>query len=304
MRLKKIKQILDEVIPDLEIKIGQVTINAIKYTRIENLKPLRKSILKLIGNNIFFDQAQNLLNSEIMQFAEDGINLEPHVAKKLIEEIEALKKAAFELKKILGYLVGPTKENSIFLKLSEIKDLNDLSESANNFHKAFSQIIFDEEIGGQIKIEDVENGSIWVEIFVGSVKAVSIIGAIAYSAALAYREIQKGRYISETRRTKKIQNDQLEALVNAQKLLLDHLIDAEAQNINAEFFSSDNPERVERIKLSISLLSNEINKGAEIKPALNTAEEVAKFFTDFKNLLGLVSRIKEIPDKINKGENN
>jgi len=300
MRLKQIKQTLENVIPDLQIKIDQVVINGVKYTRLENLKAFRRAVLWLIGNNVFFDLAQNLLNSEVMQFTEEGINLEPQSAKLIIQNAESLRNAAMELNKILGGIVGPIKENSILIKLPEVKDLNDLAASAEAFNKILSQVILDEEIGGQIQIESVESGSIWLEIFVGSVKAVSLIAAIAYSAALAYREIQKGLYISESRRTKKIENDQLEALQKAQQLLLNHLIEAEAQNINAEFFSNDSPERIERIKLAINILSVEIQKGAEVKPSLNAPSEISKLFPDFKNLLALVSRVKEIPDRKDK----
>lgn len=140
----------------------------------------------------------------------------------------------------------------------------------------------------------MENGSIWLEVYLGTIKAVSLIGSIALSAALVFREYKKGLYISETTRTRKIGNDKLEELQKAHKLLLDDLMDAEAYSIHNGYFEKDNPERISRIKHTIKILSEEMEKGAEILPSKKIPSEIANLFPDMKNLPGLISKIKEI----------
>lgn len=297
MRLKEIKQTLEEVIPQLKISAEGVTINGSKFTRLSNLKEIRKAILKLIANNVFFEFATKLWDTEISNFSDDQITLDPSTASNIVVDINKLEGSAREFYSSLQDIVLDSKENTVYIKLATVNDLNDLSNTASVFSTIFSQIILEEEIGGQIKIESVENGSVWIEVFVGSIKAVSIIGAIAYSAALAFREIQKGLYISESRRTRKLDNDKIEYLQTAQKLLLDDLIDAEAHHINAEYFTKDNPERIARIKNVIGMLSEEMNKGAEVRPSLKASLDTTKLFPDMKNLLTMVSRIKEITNK-------
>ena len=225
------------------------------------------------------------------------MTLEPSLASSIVSSIHKIDLAAKELGIVLEEIMTDPKENTIYIKFPAINDLQDLSTASSTFNTIFSQIIFEEEIGGQIKIESVENGSVWLEIFVGSIKAVSIIGAIAYSAALAFREIQKALYIAETRRTRKLQNDKIESLQAAHKLLLDDLIDAEASHINNEYFSKADPERLGRIRNIIGMLSEEMNKGAEVHPSLKASEETVKLFPDMKNLPSMVSRIKEISAK-------
>lgn len=297
MRLKQIKKTLEEIIPELQVNVNQTVINNTKYTSLDNLKSFRRVVLKLIANNIFFDRATELLATPITQFDNDVMHLDPSVAKPIVQNIDSLKNAAIELNNILGELVGPINDNSVFIKLSEINDLSDLAASTEAFNKIFSQLILDKEIGGHIKIEEVESGSIWLEIGVGTAKALALISSIAFSAALAYRELAKARYIDERRRTLKIKNDNLDDLKKAQKIMIDQLIETEAHNINSQHFSTENPERIERIKLALNLLSSEFSKGAEIHPGLNAPPEVSELFSDFKNLLGVNPNVKGISNK-------
>ena len=89
---------------------------------------------------------------------------------------------------------------------------------------------------------------------------------------------------------------------NAQKILLDNLIEIEALSINDKYFDKDDPERIERIKLPIKMLGEEMNKGAEVHPSLSAPESTSKIFPDMKNLSILLSRVKEIPDKKEKSD--
>lgn len=72
------------------------------------------------------------------------------------------------------------------------------------------------------------------------------------------------------------------------------MIESEATNIYNENFKGDNPEQIERLKHSIKLLSEQIDKGAEIHPALNAPENVKNLFPDTKNIATIESKIKKL----------
>ena len=74
------------------------------------------------------------------------------------------------------------------------------------------------------------------------------------------------------------------------------MLNAEATHINSEHFQNNSPENIERIKNSIKIFSELIDKGAEIHPALIAPEQVSNLFPDIKNLLGLESKIKRISE--------
>ncbi len=297
MRLTKIKKTLDEVLPHLKVSAREVIINGTAYTELGNLIELRNSILKLIAENVFFEEATAILQTEIFEFSKDTNNLDHATARNIITNVEALRRAAYHFKNALDEAIPQEKGNTVYIKLPEIRDFKDLAISAEQFNLILSQLILNDEIGGDIKIEMVENGSIWLEVFVGSAKAASIIGAVAYSSALAYREIQKGRLIAETRRSRQIRNDKQQKLEEAFEIMLDELMEAEAFHINSTHFSNDDPERLLRIKHVIKLLSEEMSKGAEVAPSLTAPEEIKKMFPEIKELQTMVSRIKEIMNK-------
>ena len=92
---------------------------------------------------------------------------------------------------------GQIRENTISIKLPAIKDLDDLAKASSVFNTILSQTIVNTEIKGVIEIDNVENGSIWLEIFVGSSAAITLIAGLAWSAAVVYKKIQEGRIFEE-----------------------------------------------------------------------------------------------------------
>lgn len=296
MRLNEIKEIIDYVLPTLKVSASNVTINGSNYLQVTNANSLKKDLEELSQTGLFKKEINDLKESSLFEFTGNTVNLTPSDGQQLIQRIQRLTIVADRLCTALASIIQETKENTIYIKFPDIKDFNDLSKASESFNKIFSQTILDEEVGGVIQIETVENGSIWFELYLGTIKAVSVIGSITLSAALAFREYKKGLYIAESTRTRKIKNDRLQELQKAHKLLLDHLIDAEAYSISNSYFNEDVPERINRIKHAIKTLSEEMERGAEILPSKKVLAEIADLFPDMKNLPGLISKIKEIED--------
>lgn len=294
MRLNEIKEIIDEVLTTLKVSASNVTINGSGYLQVINVISLKKALNELSQTGLFKKEINEIKESSLFEFTGNTLNLTPSDGQQLMQRIQRLSLVASSLSSALASLIQETRENTIYIRFPDIKDFNDLSKASESFNKIFSQTILDEEVGGVIEIETVENGSIWFELYVGTIKAVSVIGSITLSAALAFREYKKGLYIAESTRTRKIKNNRLEELQKAHKLLLDDLIDAEAYSINNTYFEKDSPERINRIKHAIKTLSEEMGKGAEILPSKKNPSEISNLFPDMKNLPALISKIKEI----------
>ncbi len=128
----------------------------------------------------------------------------------------------------------------------------------------------------------------------GTTAAVELVGGLAWAAAVVFKKIQEGRLIEEHVKSLKIKNDSLKEIQNKQKEQLAELVEAEAENLVNEIFSENKIEKIERIKHSIKLLAEMLEKGAEVHPALNQPESVKNLFPDIKNLQSLETRIKKL----------
>ena len=188
-------------------------------------------------------------------------------------------------------------ENTIPIKMEKIKDLNDLYNSAHAFQTIFSQLIINDTINGKTEIVIIENGSICIDIYVGSLQAVTLIGSVAWASAVLYKKIQEGKVMFEQVKSLEIKNESLKDIQMAQKEQLSQMLEIEARNIQINHFSNqDNSEQFERIKLSISLLSEQLEKGSKIHPQLNAPEDVKNLFPNMGNLIGVESKIKQLKE--------
>jgi len=294
MKLKKIREVLVQAIPQLNYEAHPVTIAGNQYTQLSSLSSLKNAIILLSRNNLFQAPTDFLSNSYLFQHTGEPIHISIPEGRDLALKINSIKDAATELLSILDTIVSEEKENVVYIRIPQVNDLQGLSAVSATLNKIFSQVLLDEEIGGTVKLESVENGSIWIEIFVGPGKALALVASLTYAAAFIYKEFQKGLMIAETRRTRKLANDKIEMLMKAQQVLLDDLIDSEAHGIENQFFSKSDPERILRIKNSIAMMSDEMKKGLELIPSGKTSDEVAKLFPNMKQLMTLMSPIKGI----------
>jgi hypothetical protein len=189
-------------------------------------------------------------------------------------------------------------EADIYIKFAHANDLPALTDQLTKFQTILEQTILEPAIGGKMEVRSVDKGSIWVHLFVGSVTAVTVIGSLAWAAAVVYRKVQEGRLVQEHVRSLGIKNDALSSIQLAQEQLLKGIVEAEARHLEKENFSGEeNPERLQRIKHSISLMQELIEKGAEVYPALMQPEKVQNLFPNFKKLNAVESHIKKIAEK-------
>jgi hypothetical protein len=294
MKIKEIQNILKNAESINNIKNSETTVGSSRYVYFEGLKLFRDGLFNLEKTNLFDEQIIAIKNSIIYETSEDSVRVEFNEGRKLISRINNLLDVYKSLSKILDSISGQVKEFTISIKLPKVNDLEELANATEKFHKVFSQAIINDTIKGQVKIENIESGSIWVDIFVGSLTAVTLIGNLAWSAAVIYKKVQEGLLVKQHVTSLKIKNASLEEIQKAQKEAIDLMIDSEANHLYSESFTGEDNEQIERLKNSITMLSELLEKGAEVHPALNTPEKVANLFPNLKNLIGIESKIKKL----------
>lgn len=289
--LKLIKIQLQDIQTRLTWKSELVSNNTLY--QISNLKELRIIISTLDSMNLFENITTVLMNSVIFTTSNDAIRVQSNEKTIITGQLELLKSLIENFTEVLKSTVPEESIDSINIKLPTINDFDELSKVSREIHLGLTQVIFNEEVNGQTKIISVENGSIWLNVLVGTT-AVTVIASLVWSAAVIYKKIQEGKLLEEQVIGLKVKNESLEDILKAQKAETNLMIQAEAEHLNSEHFKVNAPENIEKIKNSITIFAELIGKGAEIHPALVAPESVSNLFPDPTKLIGLESKIKRL----------
>jgi hypothetical protein len=294
MKIKELKSNFSDIIKELNFEYKENPNNAvILFTK---LTGFRKAVNKLETTGLLAKEVKELYSSVIFTTNRNNVSLNTKEARELISKIDNLYNLVSSLDSTFKEIGGEVNDNSISIKLPEVTDFEDLSKFSSDFHKILNQSIVNDEINGQVRIDSVENGSIWLDVYLGSSAAVTLIGSLTWSAAVIFKKLKEGQLIEQHVRSLEIKNDSLKEIQEKQKQVLDLMIDAEAKSLYDENFNGDNNEQIGRLKLSVKMLSSLIEKGAEIHPALNQPEKVINLFPDMKNLNSIESRIKKLEE--------
>jgi hypothetical protein len=294
MKIKELKNLFAESVPNLNIDYNESKVGQSTLSNFSKLSNFRNAVINIETSGLLKSEIIKIVSGPIFSTAKDSLDINFGEGRQLKNEIDQLITLSNSLLKSFNELGGITDPNSLSIRLPDILDFEDLSQASKTFHTILSQSIIDDEIGGLVKITNVENGSIWLEVFVGTTAAVELVGGLAWAAAVVFKKIQEGRLIEEHVKSLKIKNDSLKEIQNKQKEQLAQLVEAEAENLVNEIFSENKIEKIERIKHSIKLLAEMLEKGAEVHPALNQPESVKNLFPDIKNLQSLETRIKKL----------
>jgi hypothetical protein len=291
--LKQLKFVLQDVLKRLEWRTENVNISNTTFLQFDNLGDVREVINVIAGTGLFEDIITELRNSAIFTSASNQIRVQVQEGRLLSQQLDLFKALLDNFLSVLLNTVPDEDPSSINIKLPPINNFDDLAKVSRDIHIALGQIVYNEEINGQEEIVSVENGSIWLNVLIGST-AVGVIASIVWSAAVIYKKFQEGRLLEQQIRSLQVKNDSLEDVLKAQKAHTELAIQAEADHIQSEHFSANVPENVERIKNSITIFAELIGRGAEIHPALVAPENVSNLFPDPTKLIGLESKIKRI----------
>ncbi len=256
-----------------------------------NLRQLRATIDALSEIEFLLPEVTHLQQNAIFNTTSDELKISSDDDTKITIQIDKLRNG---LEYILRALLAKnkyTKQDSVIIKLPETKTFDELSKVATDFKKGVEIPILDSAVG-EVNIMTAESGSIWLLVYVGS--AINLVAAICWSAAVLRRKFAEAKLFEQHARTLTLKNDSLENLIDSQKQQLQNILQAEAESIANKHYTEHNNENVERLKLSISTISELIEKGAMILPAEKSNPDTNKLFPDYNHLSLIESTIKQL----------
>ena len=263
------------------------------YTDITNLKI---AIERVKNQGLYVSLISEIETSIIFSTSQDEIILtDAKEDTRLKKGLEVVRSGCHALLMILKELYDEKEDDStIYVQMPKIKDLEDLSKKSKILHNAISQSILDPSIKGTIKVRSYDIGSLWIIITVGSVMAVKLIGGLVWAAAVIRKKKMEFKTFEQHVKCLEIKTESMVDLKDAQKKQLEESLEAEAGNLAAQFYKGGNAEKTERLKYSIKLISDLMDKGVEIHPSLNASKEVGNMYPDYTNIRLIESRIHEL----------
>lgn len=297
MKLSEIKNKLEIAISLLKT-LTYSPVSGVQNLKFDGIIKFKEGLKILEEIGVFGDELSTLQNSPLSMREADAREISTVEGRPIRDRVINLIQISVALLQSLTKVVGNEEdaENCVFIKLPATNDLKSLLVHIEIFDKILSQTILDPKIGGNIILENVEPGSVWLKVYLGSTLAVTVIGSLAWSSAVVYKKYQEAKVIEEYVNRQQIENEERTAALNASKILTDIFVKAEAEHIYHTYYENGevDHEQIERIKNSIKMLSEAIHKGAEINPALTAPEQVSNLFPDMKALSTIESKIKRI----------
>lgn len=258
-----------------------------------NLSQLRKGIHLIEDLPIVENEVKDLKTSWLFESTVENQKITNTENSTIISPLSLLKIKLSTLKDIAERSKIYNNNQTILIRIPEIQSFDKLIQYGKDFKKAIEIPIIDESIGGDVTILSADEGSVIFYVALGSVAAVKLVAGICWAAGVIKKKNAEANIFEEHARTLELKNEALEIFVNAQKAQMKNILDAEAKAIANNMYNHNEPETIERLKLSITTVSELIDKGVNILP-VSKDEDIQKSFPDYTNLNLIESTIKKL----------
>lgn len=298
---------------EINYKIQQLSLDkvAIVYASgssmmLTNLNRFKELINKIEEYELDFynDVIEKLYKSPIYSTTQNDISFSStQEASKVYFNSKYILDSLNSLLLVFSKILPTPNENELSIKFPTTQNLEDLLKDMSKIEKQLSIIVNDKEIDTYIQLSKWEYGSYWVDIAIGTSLAISLIGSISWSAAYISTLIKKDK--EQLLYLQKIEADvqMLQAIKDKQLAYLDKLYENEVLNIQENYFNNqENNERNKKIKDTIKLFADIIQRGGEFQPSLISPKEMKESYPDFKNIEHIPSKVLQIPEKTENQE--
>lgn len=279
MRLIDIKHKINIAFENYKLKYQSVNGGNIRFDNVENL---RTSIKALRDINYLPDEDPY---SFFLSAYSDTIIVDSNQHPAIIDKLKHLNYALALLNDwINDYVPADEDEETINIKFPRISDIEDLIKSCNLINKSLSQSV--SEIGGQITFKQLDYGSSWLIISVGTTAATSLVMAIAKAAFYIAKKFYGIKMMAQAYERYKMGTDVMKTMKECNEMILKEEMDKQSKEIEKKFYpdmASDN-ERCGRLRVAISEMYKLIELGGEVHPSLLLKDDSDKERIDYKQL--------------------
>ncbi len=202
------------------------------------------------------------------------------------------------------YVVSSETENTINIKLPTINKLKELSTVIDLLESSLNEIskINDKD---EIVVEQVDHGSLWVIVFVGTALKV-ITKAINAALDIAKKKVELDQ-AKELLKRSKLENSAIQRFVTLQEKVIDQLLiehSSDLEKSDKAVKGLANGEREMRYKKALKELTQLICAGTEFHPALLASQDIIESFPKFDNQITFRAPIAELPRNNDVGTND
>lgn len=297
MTLREIRMALDKI--DLSTPmfvVGQTqqpTIGAVS-----NLNAFRARMTSFDSVPFFTKEKQAIKSSFLFQTVSDQLTHDRSQLQDLLRLAETIRLGAEALKGALASILPAPDETTVIVKLPDTKDLGEVIGYLSTLQRAFAANVVNSKINGQVSVKSWQPGSLWLDVYLGSAAAITLVGGMIWSAAVIRKKQTEVKVLEKIVDSMEIKNQMLDGIRKGVEDHIQMVVESEAANLAAHNFDeSDNREQIERLKMGIKDLAGLIEKGAEVHPALTAPENVKNLFPDFTKLELIESKQKLISEK-------
>lgn len=280
---------------------------------IENILESQKAIKALYDSGIYeFNETSinaltELISSKIDKWKVDGGQYNTYKAQS--DKIKTVINTFYSW--LSRYVPTEETETTINIKLPTINNFTDLTITANCLKKAFSQIV--PEAGGNIQVKQLDHGSYWIIIDVGSVDAVYFIGLLV--SAAYYIAVKVVNLLKTIEELKSVRLDNQIKEKQIEKDFIKRKAQEEAEKINEEYFGknkeqdiANHNERKGRICVSLEELVKIIRSGGEIHQSIeakgNNIDDLYPKYNTSISFTPIALLSKQELNEINDSEEN
>jgi hypothetical protein len=305
MRLRDIHQLINEFAIKLDIGHEDIK-NQPKIIKLTNIQQVIYALKRLETTGILKSKFDKIKVVEAFYLSpHETISFPRPQAEQLIQNIANLRQELMVIRTIIPEIIPTQNELSLSIKLPKIDDLDELSGIIKKLDKIFNQLLVNKYVEGQVKLQNFDTGSNWIEVLTNSLPALSVISFIIYMVIQLKREQIKNNELLEVARNRKITNDMLENISKQLSSNLDTLLENDIKSLMQRAGAPDtDKEYFERIKYCVNEMTGLIDKGLQFFPASKSPNEIKSIFPDFSKsgFDEMLPKLVEIPENASPEE--
>lgn len=288
MRLIDIKRSINIAYENRNFKYISISGGILQFT---NVDILRIAIGELV--KIGFLPNEDPYDFFLATYA-DKINVDPNKHPQIEFKIKLLTSSIEMLYQwINNYVTTEETAETINIKLPQIHNIEDIIESCKLINKSLSQSVA--EIGGTLGFKQLDYGSSWIIISVGTTMAAGLVMSIAQAAYFVAKKYYAIKLMAKQYERYAMGNEIMKTIKETNDKILKEEIDAQARQLESKYYPESDNERLGRLRVSINEMYKLIELGGEVHPSLILKNDAKDADIDYKQLLNFNKEMGLLP---------
>jgi hypothetical protein len=284
MRLRLIKKILEATTNELHI--SEQVVGGVNSMKISGLLSTLNAVRQIEKTGVLKQEVQQILSSDISLTSSDSLVVDGTTCHSFSNSIKILRERSNALFHALRDLMQDDFQEIVSFRLPESIQLDELTDLLQDLKRSLEQSLVNQYVNGEISLQGFDRGTAWIEIGLGSMLAVQVLGGMV-KLIHDILEMRKKHEIHErTLQDLDLQLDLKTQVVETSKKQLDSFVSQEVNHLIREVGAQeDNHELGERFKYTIETLSKWMDRGLEVHPSLTSTPETQRLFPDAERIL-------------------